>query len=73
MAGAEPSGVLLGCPSLGARAQRDKVASSHLLDREEELTHNFPAVQKTMEFSYEVGLKDGREEEMSCACCLYGL
>lgn len=65
--------VLLGYPSSGARAQGDKAASSPLLDREEELTHGFPAVQKNTEFfSPEVGLRDGREEEMSCACCLYG-
>lgn len=66
--------VLLGLPSLGTRARRDKAASSHLVDREEELTHGFPAVQKNTEFfSHEVALRDGRGEEMSCACCPYGL
>ena len=42
---------LLGDPSLGARAERDKGASGHLLDREEELTHGFPAVQTKLSFS----------------------
>lgn len=42
---------LLGDSSLGARAEIDKVASSHLLDREEELTHGFPAAQTKLSYS----------------------
>lgn len=64
--------VLLGSPPLGAWAQRDKAASSHLWDREEGLTHGFPAVQKNTEFfSPEVGLRDGREEGELCLLPLW--
>lgn len=42
---------LLGDPSLGAREETDKVASSHLLDSEEELTHGFLTVQTKLSSS----------------------
>lgn len=42
---------LPGDSSLGVRAEIDKVASSHLLDREEELTHGFPAAQTKLSYS----------------------
>lgn len=62
---------LLEDPSLGARAERDKVASSHLLDKEEELTHGFPAVPGRSFSSYEAGLGKWREKTLSSACSPY--